>query len=359
MRILQLFCFCAILLLVSENAISARESLVLRDLSVIETQTITFDQYQVKTADGKTFGWDQVFQSSLKDSDAERFDRFVKEQGVPLFRLRHKLSIGEFAGLGSLAEPMFEATRSEPLSQANSRQHYLVALAAFQGRKANGQRERSLIPLLDLCAIHRQYPDIGQEFGSANVPDSELLVHFSDRLVPIWFDKQAATQTLRQILSSERQRSEGLDLYIASLQIATGALDDAKRRLDAMSSRRSGLAKRWLPLVQAELQLARGQNVSIAKPIVANHRKMTGSSRALANFLVGMQFSKTKDRYDQAVLELLYIPANFGEQLPGLSAAALYEASQISSRGNRVSESGILRDQLRKQFPNSYFGKLR
>ena len=89
----------------------AQSNLVLRSLEIPKSEIKQFDKRAVYLNDGTIVNWDEVLQAELPvgtkaeggvPASQESFDHFLKTRGMPLFRIRHRLSIGDFASLSEM-----------------------------------------------------------------------------------------------------------------------------------------------------------------------------------------------------------------------------------------------------------------
>ena len=350
-----------LLALTSSGLCFSQTTLVLRDLSTVETRQLSFDQEKVATAEGKTYGWDQVLQTKLQNgSRQQQFERYVRESGLPLFQMRHRLSTQDYLSLGEVVEPLQSALAAEKPNESNSRRHYLIHLAAFRNDLATGHRADALLSFLELCRIHKRFPAASKDFAAFDLSPDELEQGFTIHLLPIFFDQEAAVRVSSQIKNNTIRglgnANIGKQLYVVALLIAAGETDSAKTKLRQLSSRSSKLVLRWRPQFRVQLEIAERQNGAATSQLKREYKSLRGPERALSNYLIAKQSLQRQEDYDLAILELLYIPANH-DNLPNLSAAALHEAARISRLAGHNQEADTIRGQLLNRYPATYHGR--
>ena len=85
---------------------------------------------------------------------------------------------------------------------------------------------------------------------------------------------------------------------------------------------------------------------------------MKDGPQAVGKFILGLAHGQVDRQYDKAILELLYLPANFGQHFKRLSAAALYQAQQFAAQSGRAQESNALKIRLLNLYPETQHAKL-
>ena len=172
------------------------DRIVLRNLDVISDTTVEqFDEDGVRLQDGTVIRWDRIEQGRVGEARQAEFDAMLQQLGEHLYRIRQRLSTGDYPGLLPHAEAVYDryvGRRSETA--------YMVSLALMWSRLARGHREAALGPYLNALEILRQAEATGTELA---VPGSRRLqadqqTGLSPELAPIWFDADAARAVLAE-----------------------------------------------------------------------------------------------------------------------------------------------------------------
>ena len=102
-----------------------QSNIILRDLSLIEGREIkSFDLQSIELDDGTELSWDQVFRATVQPDRQAEFDQNIKEIGLPLFRLRQRIAIGDWNRLNEITDQMMICllyTSPSPRDQRGSR----------------------------------------------------------------------------------------------------------------------------------------------------------------------------------------------------------------------------------------------
>ena len=338
--------------------------IVLRDLSLIRNRSVTgFDAEGIQLSDGTQIGWDRVLKARVPERQAE-FDRLIREVGLPIFRLKKRVGSGDWTGGLEIAAPLFEQVIAGKLKMPEQ-QRYLVCLASYRGHLELGARERAVLPFLFAAQLQKTVtlPDF---VGKARLTDAELEQSLAEQLVPVWFDVAAANQSLEQLnglLESDKpgglQPAAGVAVYRSTLAIAGGQEQLAARLIDEIESE-------WRPLVLSYYQLRFADTVDgLRTDSPTSPTERSDAAVVMAGYLSGShalrQFSAVDelsdaDRADlsRAMLELLTIPARYGERYPQLSAAALFQTAKAAEKLGQARDFRILMDELRFRYPDSY-----
>ena len=342
--------FCAFNLLPC-NA-NADESIVLRELKVVTTSKLKFDDFVIQTVKGEKVYWDQVVSGKLSGTRQQQFDQLLETVGRPLFRMRHRLDLGDFESLKTIPETFFSNLNDSPTNQSNARHKFIVAMSCYFGRLASGQRAQSTLPLFQACKLLRKFPQLRNVLDESVLEPIDARNGFAENLVPIWFDKAAVKQTLFQIPNSNVSKlTDGQLIYECSMAVTM--LESPDDHLQALAQRKSDIAQTSFLIIKT-LQNSKPETAQL----LSKYRDLSGSMRAAANFALGNRQSIRNDEIDDAVLDLLYIPANYSRQLPELSAAALYRAQEILKKENRFDEAQIVQSKLLADYKNTYHGRL-
>ena len=113
---------CLALLGAVANRVVAADRIILRSLELVADKTVlSLDEDGVRL-DGKRPGggdlipWDEIERGRVSEALQPAFDKYLKELGPSLYRLRQRLKIGDYDGLIDAAElvyPRFSARQSQ------------------------------------------------------------------------------------------------------------------------------------------------------------------------------------------------------------------------------------------------------
>ena len=113
------------------------DRIILRNFDVINNvKIIGFDEDGVQLDPGGLLTWDQIEAGTLAAEQQAAFNAMLKELGDPLYRIRQRLSIGDYQGLLSYAEKISVRYKARTGDSA-----YWVALGLMWGRIADGRRD--------------------------------------------------------------------------------------------------------------------------------------------------------------------------------------------------------------------------
>ena len=75
----------AVLLLFENSSADAQSRIVLRGPTVVESAKFEFDPFQVRSAEGKIYTWDQIGSGTVEQEQQSEFDKLLAETGLTLF----------------------------------------------------------------------------------------------------------------------------------------------------------------------------------------------------------------------------------------------------------------------------------
>lgn len=332
------------------------DRIVLRNLKTITDRTvISFDEDGLKLDDGSSLTWDEIEKATIAPDKQPAFDILLHEIGSHLYRIRQRLTTGDYEGLLPHAEAVYQR-----FVKRNSDTAYMVMQAVMWGRLAAGRREAALEPYLRCFELLRSR-------GGAKVAlPGERRLRFDTRtgltpdLVPVWFDGQAARVALPEVFSRiaemPRPRPAGVYVYYATLALAAGDDASAAKVLDAIQSEDAVVVElRTIIDAQREI-LAKDPGVAVAKLAVMSD-SVSPSNRALARYWLGrgQLGSPVAEERHGGMLQLLRIPALQGRENPELAAAALFHAMEVLSAEGDLRGSVAVRRELLERYGQTYF----
>ncbi len=321
------------------------DRIVLRNLDIISGKTVErFDEDGVLLGDGTLISWDRIEKGRVAEAKQAAFDKMLNDLGSHLYRIRQRLSINDDRGLLPHAEAVYGRYVGRRSATA-----YMVFQALMWSRLAAGQREAALQPYLECveCLRHAAADNQKLELPGARRLQVDLKTGLSPELAPIWFDAEGAKRSLSgvgtTISSMAKPRPPATRIYYATLALAAGAPDKATKAL-------SGLKE--LPelksLVEAQIELSRGATDAAITGLDQQIDQLPENLKPLALYSLGQaRLTKAEsDSRNAGLLDLLRIPALFGETQPELAAAGLYVAMHTMAESGDIKESIALRREL-------------
>jgi hypothetical protein len=322
------------------------DRIVLRNLDVVDGPTVTaVDEDGVQLDNGTLITWDRIERGRVGESYQAGFDQLLGELGADLYRIRQRLSVGDYEGVLPQAEALegrYVGRRSDTA--------YLVFQALMWSRVAVGRREAALAAYLRCFDLLSEAARTGR---TVEVPGTRRLqfdpqTGFTPELAPVWFDQSAAAEALpsvgRAISDMVTPPPPAARVYYATLAVAAGVPEKAE-------SARAGLAAHpaLAALVEAQLLLVQG-DAGRAAHVLEPHLPTFGSDlRSVALYSLGRARVADADtaRQREGLLQLLTLPAAYGASEPELAAAALYVALHtLADRGDATGSIALRRELL-------------
>jgi hypothetical protein len=329
---------------------TAADRLILRNLELIADRTVTavdedgilLDKPRAGGSDRLT--WDEIERGRVAPELQGDFNRLKDELGPPLFKLRQRLRIGDYAGLLAPAEELYPR-----FAPRQSQTAYLVCQSLMWGRLASGEREAAVEPFLrcvDLLAREMADP--------RRLPGPRRLLMDDDSplcgdLPPVWLDRQAAQEVLPAVQSLIKEmpmpRPAEAYIYYASLAATAGEFDEATKVLDAIGDE-SGGARHARDVIRGQIQVERGRPAS-AVALEAAEKAGPSAVLALARYWrgLGSVAAKDADQKRDGLLSLLSIPANDKGDQAELAACALHQsAAALAALGDAGGAAAVRRE---------------
>ena len=331
-----------------------QSNIILRDLSLIEGREITsFDFQSIKLDDNTQLGWDQVFRATVQPERQAEFDKNIKELGLPLFRLRQRIAIGDWNRLNEIADRLMVR-----YSGVDSPTGKTVCIATMKGRLETRSRAAAVLPFLMACAKSAELSP--QTLEAIGITNAELQSGISNQILPVWFDLRAVEKQKDAIVAYSQEPGvtlpPGGNIYLASFCIALEQWDQAKQYLDQIDSNAD--TQPWKQLLLAEVK--HRQNGATGG--ISGHRVKPETLPAIV--AVGQFWEAENSARDTAadpaakILNYLKVSALWGEQFPTLSSASLYRAILLAKSSNMTGEAETLAAELLRSHRNSYHERL-
>ena len=335
------------------------DRIILRSGDFITGKTVkSFDEDGVKLDDGMLVQWQDISRGRVAEDQQSAFDKMLADVGDDLFRIRQRLSVGDYEGLLTHAEAIEKRYAGRTSDTAA-----MVLHALIWGRLEAGQREAAVAPYLRCYQLFR-----ARRTTKIDLPGERRLqfnpkTGMSPDLLPIWFDKAVAMSAMKEVSTVIRtipvkQRPAGVYIYFASLATAAGQTKNVSRLLDAVQGDDATLAE-FQNILRAEGELAVGKDGPALEQLRTNVADLSRETKPLALYCLGRAKLKSPDyeTQQQAVLDLLRIPALYGKRQPELSAAALFAAMTKLTEMKDVRGSIAIRGELLSEYGNTYFAR--
>jgi hypothetical protein len=333
----------------------AADRIIFRNLDVITDKTVVdFDANGVRLNDRSLIGWDEIERAKVAADKQARFDALLKELGTHLYRVRQRLSVGDYAGVLPHAEAVYPryVNHSSPTA-------YMVFQGLMWARLAMGRREEAVEPYLR-CFGYLKTPGA----SVAALPGKRRLVFdrqtgMSRELQPIWFDQAAARAVLPAVYQAIRTmpepRPEGTRVYYGTLALAAGQRDQAMVVLKGIQGRHPALAQ-LRNIAAAQDEVMRGSPGPAASGLEREWETFLPTNKPLALYWVGRAKAASSQHSvrQEGILQLLRLPAVYGEAYPELAAAGLYQTIRAMEASGDTDSLAAVRQELLKHYGHTY-----
>jgi hypothetical protein len=345
----------------SPAAICAADRLILRNLDfVLDRTVVEIDEDGVRLDAALPSGsdrltWDQIERGTVA-LDQTRFNQLLGELGLPLYRIRQRLKIGDYEALTEPAEAVYPR-----FANRRSQSAFMVAQALAWSRLASGRREAAIEPLLRTCELLR-----GGSVQAGNLPGerSPLLdpaTSLTPELTPVWFDAVAAKEALpavqQAIRTMTQPRPTGVYVYYATLALAAGQPAEAARVLDSLRGD-DPLLSQWRAIILAQREVQSGTPGTAVAALQALRPDLTSDCRPAALYWLGLAQVASSDEATirDGLLDLLSLPAEEPRDRE-LAAAGLYQAAIALDKLKDGRGAASLRQELARQYGGTFHAK--
>lgn len=331
------------------------DRIVLRNLDIVRGRTVrSFDLEGVLLDDGRLITWDEIEKGTVASQQA-KFDEMLADVGPPLYRVRQRLKVGDYAGSLADAEAMYGRYADQ-----HGKIAYLVAQGVMWGRISAARREEALEPYLRCFELLRAEPKLREETPGVRRIEVDPAIGLCWDLLPIWFNAEAAKKALPGVQAAARAIKEpppGIRIYYASLLLASGDEVRAARALDGIKAA-DGDVQLLVEILAAQREIASGTPAPSLSKLAAPSSKVSRPVAALARYVYGSaQASSTNaDLRQRGLLELLSLVVSDGRGQPDLAAACLKHAQNtLMAAGDRAGAAAVGRE-LIERYGGTYHG---
>lgn len=364
-RLRRAVCSCLVLLLLlvwlvgsATPTVHGADRIILRNLKVLTDKTVTsFDEDGVRLNNTQVLGWDEIEKAKIAPDQQAAFDAMLDALGDHLYRIRQRLTVGDYAGLLPHAEAIQERFVGRTSDTA-----YTALQALMWGRLATGQREASLAPYLQCYDILRRRGKLEIRLPGERQLVFDVRTALTPDLTAVWFDAVAAKAEMPkvyQVIRGMQDRPEGVFIYYASLASAAGDDETAGKVLGAVKSTEPPISE-LRDIVAAQREILTGVSPNFAtRNLSDNIAKFSSNNLPLGLYWLGRQRVSSDDVGMQklGLLDLLRIPAAYGDTQPELAGAALSLAMQKLVELKDVRGSVALRGELLSKYGSTYSAK--
>lgn len=336
-----------VVLLLASHAAAAEDQLVIRPkLTLRDKKVQAFDVDGVRLEGGTVIGWEEI-ESGRLSRDQERFEKLLAALGDKSFRLGRALRTGDYASAVAPAEELYPSYTGR-----RSKAAYLVAQGLMWGRIAEGHREAAVEPYLQALEILRGSKEKPAPPGGRRLV-VDLATGLCPELVPYFSDAQAAQEALpgvkRARESLARPTPSGLGLYVAALHGAAGNAAEAEAELAAVADTPRDLGE-FKAILRVSLGRAGGRRAD-RDALESIAQGGLPASRPLARLVLGKAMIGSAEEAERrdGLIQLLHVPALFGEAQPELAAEALeLSARTLAELGD--AEADLLGKELQRKY---------
>jgi hypothetical protein len=334
--------------------------LVLRNLEIIrDKKIVAMNLDGLKLDDGRAISWDEIESGKIDDAERDKlFQKYLDNLGIHLYRIRQRLSVGDYRELAAHAEAVAKFYKGR-----NSETAYMVNQALMWSRLAAGQREAAVEPYWRCLDYLRTL-----EGKPVNLPGErrlqlDMATGICDELPPVWFDAAAAKASLpsvgEAISQMQEPRPDATRIYYATLAIAAGDAAAAERALAGIGNANVRTAQ-LRDIVAVQQEIATGKPGEKSRWLTANIDTLEPANQPLGRYWLGRAQLVSNDRAmkQQGILQLLTLPAVYGESQSDLAAAGLYEAMQALGALGDARGSVAVRGELIAKYPQTHHGAL-
>jgi hypothetical protein len=345
LRVIPFVCVCGF-----AAGLTAADRIVLRNLKTINDPIIvSMNEDGVALTGGQVIGWDDIERITVSATQQEKADQLLRDLGDHLYRIRQRLNVGDYEGLLPHAEAVYPRYMLR-----NSKTAYMVKQATMWALLATGRREEAVAPYLGCYEYIRL-----MEGRPLTLPGQRRLVYdkqtgMTPDLQPVWFDPAAAKKVLPQVRQAATAMKNPLPLsariYYASLALAAGERDAANAVLKGVKQG-DPISDQLVALVKAQAEVVDGSPGPALSALETSLESFSRENRPAAHYWLGATKVAAPEKATQqaGILQLLHIPAIYGETAPELAGAALYEAmTTLTKLGDEKGAVAIRKELLDK-----------
>ena len=334
------------------------DRVILRNLEVIsDRRVVEFNVDGLRLDDGTRISWEQVERAQVSSQQQAEFDRMLDEIGTQMYRLHQRLTVGDHRGLLEHAEVLYPRYVGRDSEAA-----YVVFQSLMWGRLAAGQREAAVEPYVRALDFLQR-----RKSTEVRLPGSRRLSYdrqtgMSSELVPVWFDVDACGAVLPGVLRAVSEmgepRPEGMRIYYGTLALSAGQWEEARRVLAGVRGEQPKLAE-LLTIAAAQGEVLAGSPGEALQRLDRTLDELAEENRPLALYWLGRSKLHAADPEQRGtgLLQLLELPALYGETHPDLAAAGLYHTMSALGQDQNTAAQSSVRRELLNHYQQTYHAK--
>ena len=331
---------------------TAADQIVLRDLTILSDRRVDrFSDDEIRLDNGQILTWDQIEKAQIA-GDQKKFDQFLEELGTPLYRIRQRLTVGDYQALLRHAEALYPR-----FAQRRSKTAYMVAQAVMWGRLASGQRALAVEPYLRCNQMLGAAGNQSMEIPGKRRLQFDAQTGLCKEFLPLWFDRGTAAEALKQVTAFLEQTPDACPaagLYQTGLKLTLSDPQATSQMANFSGNHR--IADQLAAIYRLQQEVLAGQGGVAVIAIETSLRQLDASLRPLAFYWLGRAYllKKTPDEQRQGLLFLLKIPALYQKTFPHVAAAGLAHAAHTLHDSGNQRASIALRRELVSRYPGSW-----
>ncbi len=338
-------------------AIDERVYLVLRgpELVLLETP-VEFNADGVMAASGQKFGWEQIIQGNLEAESQQPFEQMLNRWGLVLFRLEQCLTRGDESGLRALNNEI-------PLGSIDVGPRYRswIILAQYELALFEGHREDALLALVRLSQLEDSQQRERLRFPKVVLPELTQVPLLDPRLIPLWFDEDAARRTLLILKDFGGETMEPrIEIYLASLEIAAQEWSAIDSRLQRWADNKSSELQEWHQVFSAAAEVAQGQFRGAVISLENPQADISSLAEVVGDYWLRRAQAgraKTDQQMRRAILGWLRFSLKHQEADVALAAAGLAQARELALQQDWQTEAAIFENELYQKYASSYHAR--
>ena len=332
------------------------EQIELRDGSSLnDVSSVSVSEDGILLANGALISLDRIRRATIKSQ--EDFDRLHQQLSLDLFRLKVRILNGDYENFQphlKKLSPVFENRSSDSA--------IVVNVARFHDARIKGHFESAIqfhFKLMALTAKNEALTQFLDSLGYRYDKESGML----GNVCPFGIPKERLAENWASILAAYKSlpkpHPHGLDIYFFQLADAASATIEPE-----VSSNRLQLTSLEKMIIECLNKAVDSEDASViekARTSFLEHsfqQEDTDVHRALYFLVDGMLETKGETgNKNNGLLQLLRIHAEFGRRTSAISAAGLYQVSQLLRKNGSLNDAKKVAQELKSRYPSSIFAK--
>ena len=347
--------FLTVVLWTTLHAPVSADRIILRNLQVLsDRRVVGFDEDGLRLDDGMLVSWEQVERARVSPDHQAAFDRMLSDLGNHLYRLHQRLAVGDYRGFLEHAEALYPRYVGRGSEAA-----YVVFQSLMWGRLAAGQREAAVEPYVRALDYLLQRKSAEVRLPGRRRLSYDRQTGMTAELLPVWFDVQACRTVLPGVLRAVGEmaepRPEGMRIYYGTLALEAGQWEEARRVLAGVQGEPAKMAE-LLTIAVAQGEVLLGNSGEALRRLEVTRDRLAPENRPLALYWLGRSRLSDSDSDIRRVgmLQLLELPALYGDVHPELAAAGLYHTLSAFARDGDAAARASLRRELLNHYKQTY-----